>query len=211
MSTLRTRHAPRAVDVVAANVDRRDHLPTSSADTGARRWWPSPTTNPCSDPTTVEVNHSPPSPNACVDRRTACSSPLRHDLLGQALRAEERRRVVDRRARHGQGGIRRRTFASFAAATAATVEPWFAAGLVVARLVHPADEVHQRVDPRQDLQELVRMRPGAHRDLGAQLAERVRRIGPSHGRPDLVVTDERAYDRAPQDARRAGHHHGHRA
>jgi hypothetical protein len=209
---LRTRHAPRAVDVVAAIVDRRDHV--GHVVGGYRR-----------DTLATVADHEPvlgaddrrrePQPaepeRVCRPEHRVLEPALGDDLLGQALRAEERMWIVDRGARRGkedQAANLRLLRGGDRGDGRAVVRGH---DLVVARLVHPADEVHQRVDPREDLQQLVRMRPGADRDLGAQLAQRVGRIRPSHGRPDLVVADERTHDRAPEDARRAGHHHGHRA
>ena len=72
--------------------------------------------------------------------------------------------------------------------------------LLVARLVHAADQVHQRVDPRQDLEQLVGLVDRADGDLRAHRPERLARLGPTDGRPHLVVPDERADDRPPEDA-----------
>ena len=56
------------------------------------------------------------------------------------------------------------------------------------RLRDPADEVYERVASRQDLGELVGLRPGPHRDLGAEPTQRLGRIRPANRGPDLVAS-----------------------
>ena len=71
--------------------------------------------------------------------------------------------------------------------------------LFVARLVHPSHEMHDRVDAREDLDQLVRLLDRPDRDLRAEQAERFPRLSAPDGRSHLVTLPEGLHDRSSEE------------
>src|SRR5580765_1823981 len=108
---------------IAASTDA-----TSSAKIGARSLSPGPTTNggSASAPSTVAVNHRPPSPYACVERTIACSMPDARTASSARPFARRNGCTVSGSAPGTESSTNRFVPARFAASKARRTLPWFA-------------------------------------------------------------------------------------